>query len=142
MGPTIYTNPEYEQMGYSGMFWQEFDHQGFHFRVTSGSTSYGGAPSIRAYSVDVTRKQISVLYMYVYDEPDTYGYNLYEVISQLGSPLGQNVQESVGNSIMVVAMEHIMITNFLSSILDQAYSQGKSVGKEEAHDAIKQALGL
>ena len=43
---------------------------------------------------------------------------------------------------MVVAMEHIMITNFLSSILDQAYSQGKSVGKEEAQDAIKQALGL
>ena len=43
MGPTIYTNPEYEQMGYSGMFWQEFDHQGFHFRVTSGSTSYGVA---------------------------------------------------------------------------------------------------
>lgn len=130
MGPTIYTNPEYQSRGYSGMIWQEFSWHDFDFKITNGSTSYGGAPAVRAFSVSVKHKTVDVLYMYVY-----LGHPLFDAIEELD-------QAKVMQLTFTTALEHTDPVDWITGLLRESRRQGKVEGREEVQYAIQLALGL
>lgn len=136
---TLYTHPEYEKLGYSGVRWWDFDHQGLTFSLTRGGTNNGGTARVRAISVDVKYDYTQLIDMYVYE-----GSGLYLALKDVDPKDQDNkeVQLEVAEGIFQVAMEISDIVPFVIRILNSSHSSGVVAGKLSVQRAIRGALNL
>lgn len=125
----IYDNAEYEHLGYSGVIFKEFDHDGLHFYINRGATSSGGHDRIPAYHITVSfdaaycSRPVELFGLYVYDGGVAYT----KITSQLVSESATNFKE-VADAIFVAALRYGGY-RCISSAIGQAFADGKARGE-------------